>query len=352
MEHNENLDETDTESSYAIFLSWCRNGSAATLFSSNKGRTTTMINFAVLSRLQILKVALPLIMASSLLFCSRNVHYKEIDYQKRTSILSTNDSLRNDSLDLTIAVAPVVSTEESYKKYYDLFSYTASLCSLKIKTTYYKKNVEIYRLFQSRCVDVAFVSEILYVMGKRQHLLNLLVVPVRKGKPTHQAYIIAQKKTSAKTFIDLTKERFAFTDEFSFTGYWYPLSRSGNANLPLKQVFFSGSHDQSVYLVNRGLLDGASVDGYVYDAISKASPKCVSNTRVLEVSKEFGTQPIVISQQVSPRIRDAYTKAFLSLDKDSTGRKLLAALGIDEFITQDDSCYASISAMVPETIIP
>lgn len=288
----------------------------------------------------------------SFIACSRDVSYQAIDYQKRTSIQGFTDSPPNDSLDLTIAVAPIISTEESYKKYYDLFSYAAAACSLKIKTTYYKKNVEIYRLFQSNSVDVAFVSEILYVMGKRHHLLDLLVVPVRKGKPTHEAYIIAQRKSPAISFFDLIKKRFAFTDEFSLTGYWYPLSMSGTGTASWRQLFFSGSHDQSVYLVNRGLLDGASVDSYVYDAISSASPKSVANTRVLKVSREFGSQPIVISTHLSPHVREAFKKAFLSLDKDSTGRKLLAALDIDKFITQDDSCYASISAMVPETIVP
>jgi phosphonate transport system substrate-binding protein len=276
--------------------------------------------------------------------------YNDINYQKVKPIQIVSTSAKSDSSDITIAVAPLTSSVETYMRYNRLIAYTAARCSLKIKTTYYKKNSEILHLFESKSVDIAYVSSALFVVGKRKNILDLLVVPVKHGKSTHHACIIVQKNSPIQSWKNLEGRPFAFTDELSLTGFLYPIQKSKLCLAQWKEVYFTGSHDQSIYLVNRGLVEGASVDECILDDLREQNPDAVANVRVLEVSPEYGLQPIVISRQVPLRIRIAIQRSFCTMDSDSLGKKILDDLKVDKFITMDDSFYAPVFAMVPEAI--
>jgi phosphonate transport system substrate-binding protein len=286
------------------------------------------------------------------LSCSRSNNYNDVNYREVKSIRDVSASVQGEAFDLNVAVAPLTSNVETYIRTNRLIAYTAARCSLKIKTTYFKKNAEIYRLLESKSVDIAFISSVLYVIGKRKNLVDLLAVPVKHGKPTHHACIIVQKSSPIRSWSDLEGKRFAFTDELSLTGYYFPIRKSGVALAHWHEVYFTGSHDQSVSLVNRGLVDGASVDGSVLDEIIERSPESAANVRVMEVSPEYGMQPIVVGKNVPSSVRSLIQRSFLSMNSDSTGKSILAELGIDKFIPGDDSLYASVYAMVPETITP
>jgi len=90
---------------------------------------------------------------------------------------------------------------------------------------------------RNKQVEFAFVCSGAYVVEKDFSDVKILAVPVCNGKTTYQAYIIVNKKSKIKTFEDLRDKSFAYTDNLSNTGRFYPLRRLKELNTT-DELFF------------------------------------------------------------------------------------------------------------------
>lgn len=290
---------------------------------------------------------------SCLLFgCRMPEKQEEIDFSAKEPLHAERNETVPQTSELVIAVAPMISAQESYSLYGEMIKHLQAKCLRPLKSVYCKKYADVYRLFKSGEADFGFLCSGLYVIGKRNKLMELLAMPVINGNPAFQAYVIVPSSSAARQFSDLAEKSFAFTDELSLTGYFYPLSRSLAQHRVWSTTMFSGSHDNSIGLVNRGVVDGASVSSMVYDYVQREHPEMTKGVRILEKSQLFASPPVVVSSRIDPAAKKGVLAAFLSLDQDSAGKELLRSLGIDKFITGDDRLYASVYSVVPSTVAP
>ena len=93
------------------------------------------------------------------------------------------------------------------------------------------------------------------------------------GKPVYQAYIIANKDSSIEIFEDFNGKSFAFTDPLSNTGRLYAIKRLKEINKTEKDFFsktnYTHAHDISMQLVSKNIIDGATIDGLIFDYFAK-----------------------------------------------------------------------------------
>lgn len=68
-----------------------------------------------------------------------------------------------------------------------------------------------------------------------------------------------------------------------------------NENKYFSKTIFTYSHDLSCELVNRGVMDAASVSSLVFDYLKQKSPAKVKNLKIIEESYEFPSPPVVVS---------------------------------------------------------
>jgi len=285
--------------------------------------------------------------------CQSDHKYQHVDFSRRVTVQNVGEPKNPEKKALlNVVISSIYSAQESFSHYNDLFAHIARLCSLSVKITYCKNSREAYQLFADGAADVGVLGTANFIIGKRNHLLKMLVVPVINGKKTFQSYVIVHDPSHNHTFEDLRDKVFAFTDQLSLTGYLYALSRSPDGLRFWKKTFFAGSHDNAIDLVERGIVDGASVAGNVFDDISRNNPEKTDHVRVIERSEDFGIPPIVIRQAAPAAVERSLRNAFVSLKSESAGWELLQVLGIDTFIVADDSLYASARKFVAETIVP
>ena len=90
------------------------------------------------------------------------------------------------------------------------------------------------------------------------------------------------------------------------------------------------------------MVDGASIDGLIYDYMKKSDPDRVKNIRIIEKSEKFGIPPIVVPKIISTEIKSQLRSVFLNMHKDSTGKKILMNLQIDRFEVAGDTLYDSM----------
>lgn len=212
------------------------------------------------------------------------------------------------------------------------------------------KYQDIMEQLDRRRLDAAWICGYPYV----QHLdtLDLLAVPVYQGEPLYHAYILTGRdRKDIGSLEDLENHTFAFSDPLSNSGYLYTAYRlhqlrpdRGKARF-FRRSFFTWGHRHVIEAVASGLADGGSVDGYVWDQLSRLHPELTSRTRIVERSPAFGFPPLVTSRGSDPAHQRQLAEVLSQMHEDAQGRELLDSLGLDGFVFRTPKLYAGIALM-------
>ncbi len=244
-----------------------------------------------------------------------------------------------------VAIASMTSPKVTYRYYSDLLHYISEKINRPILVKQKKTYEEVNKLLKDGSVDFAFICTGAYIEIKRKNLVFLLAVPVIDDKTTYNAFIITQRDNNIHSFVDLKGKIFAYTDPLSNTGKLYPYWLQKKLGFSKKHFFsktvYTYAHDESIQMVNRGIVDGASVHSLIYNYIAAFEPEEVKNIKIIDTSQNFGMPPVVTPVSLPKDKYDRYQSVFLNIDKDSIGRAILRKLKIDKFVNVSDTIYNS-----------
>jgi phosphonate transport system substrate-binding protein len=277
---------------------------------------------------------------------SRQDNISFIDFSDQTAgqdISSGTDSVPI----LRVAISAVISPKESFVYYRELFDFMSDRLNMKIEFKQRMSYDEVNNLLDRNLVDIAFICTGAYIDGSDG--FDLLVTPVTKDKPYYHAYVIANENSGIESFQDIRDHTFAFTDPLSFTGKTYAIKRvrdhGSEPEAFFSSLIYTRSHDVSIQMVSRNLIDAASVNGLIFDYLSINQPDMVMNVNIIEKSEVFGIPPVVSSLLLPVETRDRLRKLFINMHEDARGREILGKLQIDRFIIADDTLYSSARKM-------
>lgn len=205
---------------------------------------------------------------------------------------------------------------------------------------------EVTELLLSGDLDAAWTCGYPYVRHRDQ--LKLLGVPLFNGAPLYRAYLIVPATdTSTRGIGDLKRKVFAYSDPDSNSGFLYPqVSLIGAGIDPrhfFSKSFFTWTHRDVVKAVADGVAQGGSVDGYVWETLSRHEPALTAGTRVVSKSPLFGFPPLVVRKDFLPEHFYALRNALLHMSSDSQGQGLLQRMNLDGFSEGADSLFDGIS---------
>jgi phosphonate transport system substrate-binding protein len=289
-----------------------------------------------------LSVAVIMLLASG---CSRDVGYTPIDFSSTIKI-EKSTSLDDKEHTLKVAVSAMISPKETFSTYRNLLGYIGDHLNYKIQLIQRKTYGEINELFLKQQIDLAFICSGPYAVDKEKYGFEALAVPVIREKPFYQSYLIVNKNSSIVNLKDLRGGVFAMTDPLSNTGamvprYW--LAKMGEKpETFFKNITFTYSHDNSILAVARSLVDGAAVDGMIWEYYNARNPLNTSQTRVIKKSIPFGSPPFVASKTLAPDIKEKARDLLLDMHQDPKGRTILKELMIDHFVSPKDIWYQPI----------
>lgn len=208
---------------------------------------------------------------------------------------------------------------------------------------------EINHLLETGDIDAAFVCSGPYVEGKERFGMQLLAMPLVKGKPLYHSYIIVPLDSPARKFEDLRGKVFAFTDPKSNTGKLVPTYMLAKMK-ETPQHFFSKiehtyGHDNSIRAVAEHLVDGAAIDGLVWEYMSVKTPELTAKTRILFRSEPYGIPPFVVRPGIPAEQKQKLRQILLHAADDEEGRQIMKGMMIDGFVPGDDNNYNTIRAM-------
>lgn len=207
---------------------------------------------------------------------------------------------------------------------------------------------EVLDLVRGGKIDFAWICGYPYV--RYQHELRLVAVPLWRGRPYYQSYLIVpadDRKTSS--LIDLRAKVFSYSDPDSNSGYLYPQYRlttlGENPTTFFSRNFFTWGHRKVVEAVGVGLADGGAVDGYVWETLAETHPALTRSTRIIERSPEFGHPPFVARPGISVVEQQRFRAVLLEMASDEDGAELLHLLRLDGFVAGQPSLFDEIRRM-------
>ena len=207
---------------------------------------------------------------------------------------------------------------------------------------------DVIGLVQQGQLDFAWVCGYPFVRNTRH--MRLLAVPLYRGQPRYQSYLIVPASDRGTTSLqDLRGKVFAYSDPDSNSGYLFTLHsllrmRESPATF-FGRTFFTYGHRKVVDAVGVGLAHGGAVDGYVWDTLQLLHPELTSRTRIVERSPEFGFPPFVAANTVSAGEFAAMQSVLLHMSAAPDGRTLLRRLNLDGFVAGAPALYDSVRAM-------
>lgn len=206
---------------------------------------------------------------------------------------------------------------------------------------------EITTLLVSGQLDAAWICGYPYVAHRGQ--LQLVAVPLWRGRPLYQSYLIVDRGRAAEDLSDLRGDIHAFSDPDSNSGFL--VTRAALAEQGLRpdgffaKTFYTYGHRNVIRAVSAGLANSGSVDGYVYEVVAEFEPELTRSTRVLRRSEWLGFPPLAAPRTPVDEGRlAALTDAFLKMAEDPEGRAALAMLRLDGFATEPPSLFDPIAA--------
>lgn len=263
--------------------------------------------------------------------------------EKTVELNSTKEELK-------IAVAAITSPRETFFYYEEMLKYIEVEAGMKVNMIQKKTYEEINQLAKSNQIDLAFVCSGGYVYGTIDSSFQLLAIPEKDGTIMYQAYIITHKNSGIESLNDLQGKKFAFTDPLSTAGKLYThMKLKERGVLPcdfFSHTIYTYSHDNSIQLVAKQMVDGASVNSLVYDYLALHSPERLKNIKVIDKSEGFAMPPIVVSNDVSEELKTKLKDIFLNMHKSVDAQIFLNKLHIDKYIEPCDSCFNSVRSLV------
>lgn len=253
---------------------------------------------------------------------------------------------------LRISVAAVISPRGTVESYQPLLDYLSEALERPVELVQRRTYEETNDLVESGEVDLAFVCTSAYVTGHDNFDMRLLVAPEVNGATTYHSLLIVPIDSPAQTMADLQGKVFAFTDPISNSGRVYPTYLVQQLGFTpetfFARTFFTYNHDDAIRAVADQLADGAAVDSLVYEYALERDPILSERIRIIHRSPAFGIPPVVVSPNIRPQTQALLQETLLGMSESSEGQTALTSLGIDAFVTIDDSAYDSARELIGE----
>ena len=268
-----------------------------------------------------------------------------VDFEKTVAVERPASSV-SESTQLKVAVAAIISPKETFVYYRQLLDYIGQKMGREIQFVQRKTYGEINELLAKGQIDLAFICSGPYVVGKEKFGFQLVATPEVQNSHFYHSYLIVSKTSAFRTLEDLRGGVFAFTDPDSNSGklvptYW--LWQMGEtAETFFRKTIYTYSHDNAILAVAKGLVDGAAVDGLIWEYYNNKNPIFTSKTDIIRKSEPYGIPPMVASNSIPPELMTKIRRLLFSMHQDPQGKTILKELMIDKFIVPKDKWYDSI----------
>jgi phosphonate transport system substrate-binding protein len=252
---------------------------------------------------------------------------------------------------LTIGVAPEQNVFRQIERFTPLADYLSGKIGMKIRLKILLRYENVVDNFISAEMDGAFLGSFSYVLAHRKIGVEALARPENQdGSSTYRGLIFVRTDSGIKSAKDMAGKRFAFVDRTTTAGFLLPLEyfkRHGVENYKayLKEVYFTGTHQDAIYDVLNKKADIGAGKNTVFDRLAAADKRISRELKILEKSTDVPESSLAVRKDMDGSVRDSLLEALLSMDQDPAGQIVLKNFGARRFIRTTDREYDPVIRM-------
>lgn len=242
-----------------------------------------------------------------------------------------------DVVPLRFAIALTTSPQEGLRLYGELAEQLERMVGRPVHLMLRRTFSEVNDLVRSRQAEVVTLCHAGFLQGRADFGLEALAIPVVSGLTSYPSYFVVSAGSDVRSVTELSGRIFAFSQPPCLPdGRFLPMGPGKGDERQagfFRQSLRIHSHDRAIQAVAEGLVEGALVDGLVYERTARNYPGEAGKTRVIARTAPYGNPPIAVHPRLDPLLKEALRAGLLTLHEGETGRALLDRLGIDRFIT-------------------
>lgn len=260
--------------------------------------------------------------------------------------------------EIRIGFIPAGDREMLKKGAFELAKELQSAIGIPV-TVYITKNYSgMIGALKEKKVDFSFLTSSVFVLAEKETQLKVLLKKVW-AEPYYYSLIISKKDSKIQKFEDLKNKKIAFVDQKSTSGYLYPLAMMKKRNLNdsfFKEIKFSGSHSQSVNLLESGEVDAIAIFGDDAKGENSAWKKYVKNKgneknyRVVWFSDPIPNDPFCVRQEFYDQNPKLVHNLMFSLidvvEKLKTKKEVSEFIGANGFLPATSKQYDPVREMM------
>ena len=241
--------------------------------------------------------------------------------------------------------------EEKYRKLCDYLC--SHLSPVKVLFEVAKSYEEVMSQMEDGRAQGGVLGSFLAVHGMEKHGFVPLVRPVwLSGDSYYRSYVF--KKTGSGLTRDISTwkgKSIAMANRSTSAGFFFPMAlvKTGGIDDPeafFSKLFFTGSHDASIWMVAKGLADLGAAKNTVFDETMKIKPELGGQVEILYSGGHFPDDTVTVIREVPSALREKIIEVFLHMDATAEGREVLKRFGARRFIPSPPADYADVIKIV------
>jgi phosphonate transport system substrate-binding protein len=201
--------------------------------------------------------------------------------------------------------------------------------------------------FVDNRLDAAFFGSFTYALAHARLAVQVLARPESfDGVSTYHGLIFVRRDSMITSIGRMKGKRLALVDKATTAGYLLPLSyfrkNRFDYRIELQEIYFSGTHEDTIYDVLSGKADIGAAKNTVYERLADSNRAIKEELVVLERSPFVPENALAVRQDLEVSVKQLLAKALLTMHNDEEGRKVLRQFGARRFITTVDSDYLPV----------
>ncbi len=249
---------------------------------------------------------------------------------------------------IVIGLIPEQNIFRQMDRYQPLADYLSSASGVTIKLKILPAYGNVIDNMVSSGVDGAFFGSFTYVLAHERLGVEVLARPEdNDGKSTYHGLIFVRKDSGIESAKDMKGKRFAFVDKGTTAGYLFPVEyfyKAGikNYHTYLKEVYYTGTHEDAVYDVLNRKADIGSAKNTIYEKIAATDDRIKNKLRIIDTSRDVPENGLALCKEIDAAVREKLKQVLLDMDKTAEGQQVLKEFGVRRFIETRNEDYKAV----------
>ena len=134
-------------------------------------------------------------------------------------------------------------------------------------------------------------------------------------------------------------KRFAFVDKGTTAGYLLPMEyfhKSGikNYRAYLKEVYYTGTHEDAIYDVWNGKADIGAAKNTVFERLAAADSRIKDELMIIEKSPDVPENGLAVRKDLDRAMKEKLNQILLTMHETAEGEKVLKAFEVQSNLSR------------------